>query len=1153
VSEHVAKLRFTTLVVRRIHASELHEVAPVAAPAIAAYGAEDHAVSELGLALSELPEESLPRTVARYLLPDGVRIEHVDVELGRAQLPGRLGRKHAVRIAIVVVPEPRPDASPAGSWVFFPALDHACFVGRTEDLARRVADELAVLPAALALGVDGWKRLVTWAPATLEPIEIELATTPLAQAQGRKALADAERKRLAFATLDHAGRRLVAPSPAPPVVGRDAVLGELGRMIEGPRRSVLLVGEEAAGKTALITAWIVSRTGSAPPIWATSVAELVAGASGLGEWQERVASVLAAAEVLDAILYFDDFGALFADRPAEGGVEIGAAMRRHIVEGRVRVIGELTPVALDRAERRDVSLIGAMQRLAVPAMDPAGTVAACQAWAEHWAKTQPHRPQIARAIVPAAVELARRYLPYRAFPGKAVRMLEELRVAHDTGRGARGAGPVLGESELYAAFAAATGIPVALLADERPLGRADVVAALRRRMVGQEPAVRRVADAICVAKARLHPADKPLASLLFVGPSGVGKTELARSVAAYLFGAPDRMVRLDMSEYTDPWAAERLFGGAGDQEGRLTAAVRSQPFGVVLLDEIEKAHPAVFDLLLQVLGEARLTDGRGRTTFFHNAIIVLTSNLGTRGARGRIGLAPADDDDREDRRYREAVHAAFRPELINRLDQIVVFHPLGPEEIARVAEIAVTRLAERRGFTQSGVILDVSSAALAALADTGFSPELGARALRRHLDAAVLAPCARLLARSGADGHGGTLTVRTPDEQVTRPLGSRLGEITDQVTVALWRRAAATGRRLVRSALALGGLRRDTDRELALPQAAAVQARIAELEATLATAQKSAGKRPALSGPELARLSAEHARLLGRWSRCTTARDELRTIEELCLEALARDVDAVDMIDAGIAQRQGFRRELFWLLTALRPVRPGAMLLVHSPDARAATTAWVKLVAEAARHHGWQVALHLWGDTAPDWPLSSERPMWGPPRDRAWIDAHLTDHAAPAALVRVTGQGADLLLGLEAGLQRFHGLAGAPCHVWIDLLEPRTRQLDTYASIARTLELRASDGLLDVEWLALPGPPSPRGPRGTPVREHVIEGGSVLVDGEELDVPWRELPGRLAEAAAVRLLGVLDKPDLYEQLWTWQHPLAGAEATLAAALEERRS
>ena len=389
-------------------------------------------------------------------------------------------------------------------------------------------------------------------------------------------------------------------------------------------------------------------------MWATSASELIAGASGLGEWQARVAAVLAAAETLDAVLYFDDFGALFADRPGEGGIDIGAAIRRHVVDGRVRVVGELTAAALDRAERRDVSLIGAMLRIQVPPTDPETTIAACLAWVALLAQTQPHRPQIAPAMVPTAVDLARRYLPYRAFPGKAVRLLEELRVAHDSVRDDTGAGPVLGNAQLFSAFSWSTGIPIALLDDQQAIARADVIAALRKRMIGQDAAVARVADAVCVAKARLQPADKPLASLLFVGPSGVGKTELARSVAAYLFNTPDRMVRLDMSEYTDPWAAERLFGSAGggndgDDEGRLTAAVRSQPFGVVLLDEIEKAHASVFDLLLQVLGEARLTDGRGRTTYFHNAIIVLTSNLGTRSARGTLGLAAGAATDRRTR------------------------------------------------------------------------------------------------------------------------------------------------------------------------------------------------------------------------------------------------------------------------------------------------------------------------------------------------------------------------------------------------------------------------------------------------------------------------------------------------------------------------
>ncbi len=1127
-----AKLMFSTLALRRTLPSDLCELSPATAPGVVSYGAADRTVDELRLALSELPDEAKPPTVARYLLPANVRIETIEVELAIPKRTGRLARAHPIALTIVIVPEPRKDPEPvAGYWVFVPVFDHACFVGRNQDLAQRVTDEVAVLPEARAFELEGWRRLLMFAPAELVPLEIELATTPLAQAQGKKALAAAERTRRATATLDGAGRKVERES-APPLVGRDALLADLGRALGGDdrgRRSVLLVGDEAAGKSALVQSW--AALSARRPMWATSVSELVAGASGLGEWQERVAAVLEAAETLDAILYFDDFGALFADRTAEGGIDIGSTMRRHVVDGRVRIVGELTPAALDRAERQDVSLIGAMLRIVVPPTDLETTIAAGYEWAARWQQSEPHRPQVAEATVRAAVDLARRFLPYRAFPGKAIRLLDELRVTHDRGRDARGAGPMLGETELYAAFSWATGIPIALLADSHALAPDDVIRALRRRMIGQDAAVRRVAEAICVAKARLQPADKPLASLLFVGPTGTGKTELARSVAAYLFGAPDRMVRLDMSEYTDPWAAERLFG-SGNDEGRLTAAVRSQPFGVVLLDEIEKAHPSVFDLLLQVLGEARLTDGRGRTTYFHNAIIVLTSNLGTRAARGTLGLAAGlgeDDRVRDEKRYRDAVHGAFRPELVNRLDQIVVFHPLQPAEIARVADIAVARLAERRGLTQSGVLLEISPRALEVIADRGFSAELGARALRRYIDRDVLAPAARLLARAGADGHGGTLTVRAPDEALPRSSGNKLGDLEgDALIVALYRRGAATGRKMVRSALAIGGLRRSTDRELAHAWAVAVHDRVAEIESTLATATRKHHGKTAIPGAEIARLAQEHARLSERWGACATGQGELRTAEELCLEALAHDIDAIDLIDGAIVQRQKFRRDLFGVMVALRLQKPGATLLAHTPNSRPALVAWVAMVLAAAAHEGWVATAHVYGEVQAGWQGTAAGGGWGPPHDLGWVSEHLADRAA-AVLVRIAGKGADLLFGLEEGLHAFHGFGGTPGHVWVDLIEDRVE-------------------FTPMQWAALPQPPSPRQPRGSAMREVKIDEDGFVAGDDEVDVPWRELAERLPEAAITRLLAAISA-GTDEDLWKWAAPLAAVLAATRAMID----
>ncbi len=639
-----------------------------------------------------------------------------------------------------MVPDPKTEGLAAGHWVFVPVLQHARFLDRKEELANRITAELRVLPAALTLDLDGWRRLMTWSKASLEPINVELATTPLAEAHGRKALAEAERRRQAVATLDGAGRRVLPPEPAPPLVGREELLGELTRLLDGRnRRSVLLVGDEAAGKSALASAW--ATTHPARMVWATSASELVAGASGLGEWQARVSAVLAAAETLDAILYFDDFGALFADLPAEGGIELGAAMRRHITDGRVRVVGELTAVALDRAERRrgrlsdsqesrslpsvwritgkrliaGMSYLGQWEERCLAVLDDArkrrgilwiedlhlfgrlgqsrqsessfadffrgpvrrGDLAViAELTPAQFARLKRDAPGLAEALalvsVPAAsavetsqlllheiraletrtqvelhpfvprtaLELGRALFPWRARPGVAIEIVQ--RVAHDAATRQGEARKEIGPSDVLDYLARATGLSAKLISLDEPLDPAEVEAAFAARVIGQPDATRAATDVILRVRAGLSDPNRPVSVMLFTGPTGTGKTELATGIAEYLYGAGERLLRIDMGELSGPDAVARLIGDRWNLDGLLTSRVHAQPFCVVLLDEIEKAHPQALHLLLQLFDEGRLTDAKSEVASFASAVVIMTSNLGSRNA-APIGFGETRD------------------------------------------------------------------------------------------------------------------------------------------------------------------------------------------------------------------------------------------------------------------------------------------------------------------------------------------------------------------------------------------------------------------------------------------------------------------------------------------------------------------------------
>ncbi len=268
-----------------------------------------------------------------------------------------------------------------------------------------------------------------------------------------------------------------------------------------------------------------------------------------------------------------------------------------------------------------------------------------------------------------------------------------------------------------------TGLCAAFLDAHDKLERQQSMAALQNRIIGQRAALEAATDVIGIAKARLNDPDRPLGTLLFLGPTGVGKTECAKAIAAYLFGDADKLLRFDMNEFVEPGSAARLVGTFWQPEGLLTAAIRRQPFAVVLLDEIEKAHPEVFDLLLQVLGEGRLTDAHGRLADFTNAIVILTSNLGARQTMSGFGFR--QDDRIDPALFKIEAERFFRPEFFNRLDRIVPFTRLSREDVGKIATGLIQDLLQREGLARRKCLLQVDPEALARIVDQGFDPRFG--------------------------------------------------------------------------------------------------------------------------------------------------------------------------------------------------------------------------------------------------------------------------------------------------------------------------------------------------------------------------------------------------------------------------------------------
>jgi ATP-dependent Clp protease ATP-binding subunit ClpC len=976
-----------------------HQAFPVAAPSLTSHASTREAcLAEQRLFLEEHLSRAEPEVLARFALPEQVRLETFEVLAPRADLPRKRARPTTVELAVVIVPLPEE------TWAFIPALDHTVYVGKNQEVRETVRTDVERLLAAKEPTAHEYLRLLPPKSMVLETVQLKLHRQDAFSDKARQA----KKRQAEKLQRDQAHEVLLSVSTVlhdreeakrgPPLIGRDTELALLSNLLGGEKRQgLLLVGPELAGKTEVLLAWLRAerQAGRERRVYATSGSRLIAGMSGFGQWQERVLRVLRAAQDLDAVLYFENLGELLAQHSTES-IDIPGAMKPFLEEGKVRFLGELTPASLDLLESRHPGLFATLARVRLEPLGVRHTREALRTRAAWHRQSFPSRPVLAEDAVEPLVDLAERYLPSRALPGKAVRLYEEMRAGLQQERTADGKPPLLNRERVYSLFSLKTGVPEFLLREDRALLAADVETWFRGQLIGQETAVRRVVETLCMVKAGLQPQGKPLATFLFVGPTGVGKTELARLLATFLFGAPERMFRFDMSEFMDGYAADRLIRGNDQGEGLLTRRVRQQPFCVLLLDEIEKAHPAVFDLLLQVCGEGRLTDARGQTAWFHNALIIMTSNLGAAHRRTPLGIGATAVDDTS--HYLREVHRSFRPEFVNRIDQIIPFHALTAGQAAEVARLGVEKLRQRRGLLQRGISLDVQPEAVTSLAASGYQEAYGARAMRRHLDQQLVGPVARVLSSAGREAQGGRLDITLREGKVAVELRQSSP------------RSARSQLGLVRD---LQARRRDIDSLFRLDAMAQLKERMDFLVAQLSQGE---GEERGALAQSVAALQGEHRRLDGLWTHAQQLRGALVAAEELSLMALYEQQDVQPFIDDAHEQLQSLRRLLPSVLLAMQPKRDELTLFLQEVEGPGLERWLLPLLDDAPRRR-WM----LEGRPSVTSKSSERSRKWGAPLGLEALRGALTNPGRTfrEVLLSVRGPNAGVFLAFEAGVHRF--------------------------------------------------------------------------------------------------------------------------------------